>query len=271
MNMNNMLPRRLLLRAPIPRRRPAPAALVPPSFSTARRPPSTARRRRARRDWRELFRSSDYDDPWSAYRPLSPPVPSPPPPPSANARGEGGRSAVVASVLDGTWERRRHGLNLEPLRMLRRGAAAEDDAALTLGEDYRAGEEGRDAAEEDVGRRENDHGERHPWGEEGRRVARATDAARGRRRLRWIDAQTRFLCRMLDDLYRTGIRRETDRPRTERCHRVSGCVRSPRHALVFAVSVVDSVVVWGQAVDWRKSAANFYLDCHWNRVVPIRL
>ena len=34
-----------------------------------------------------------------------------------------------------------------------------------------------------------------------------------------IDAQTRFLCRMLDDLYRTGIWREADRPTYGRCHR----------------------------------------------------
>jgi hypothetical protein len=40
-------------------------------------------------------------------------------------------------------------------------------------------------------------------------------------RLKWLDSQTRFLCSMLDDLYRTGIRRQIDRGRTERCHRVS--------------------------------------------------
>ena len=45
--------------------------------------------------------------------------------------------------------------------------------------------------------------------------------ARAQERMKRMDAQTRFLCRLLDDLYRTGIRRETDRPSKERCHRVS--------------------------------------------------
>lgn len=52
-------------------------------------------------------------------------------------------------------------------------------------------------------------------------VAEENDVTKARGRMRWMDTQTRFLCRMLDDLYRTGIRRESDRPRTERCHRVS--------------------------------------------------
>ena len=49
----------------------------------------------------------------------------------------------------------------------------------------------------------------------------SAEATKAKARLKWLDGQTRFLCRMLDDLYRTGIRRQIDRPRTERCHRVS--------------------------------------------------
>lgn len=50
-------------------------------------------------------------------------------------------------------------------------------------------------------------------------IQQATQQNEGR--LRWLDSQTRFLSSMLDDLYRTGIRRQIDRGRTERCHRVS--------------------------------------------------
>ena len=45
--------------------------------------------------------------------------------------------------------------------------------------------------------------------------------SKARDRMQRMDVQSRFLCRMLDDCYRTGKWRENDRPRTERCHRVS--------------------------------------------------
>ena len=166
-------------------------------------------------DWRAWFRSADYDDaygPYSGFR-------------EGDAEAEApSASGAGAGAWDGTWRRRRHGLNLEPLRLIAPRGAEEEDV------------DGDDAV-----------------------------IANGRRRAAWADAQTRFLCRMLDvsdpasgggevgdpansrhprphpprrgpprhrltrppsprprqDLCRTGIRRETDRPRTERCHRVS--------------------------------------------------
>ena len=57
-------------------------------------------------DWRELFRSRDYDDPWSPRLPL---------PPTTGSTSTSTSTVAPSSVLDGTWTRRRHGMNLEPL------------------------------------------------------------------------------------------------------------------------------------------------------------
>ena len=59
-------------------------------------------------DWRAWFRSFDYDDPWSPYYPLEPKL-------HHNNDNADYQNIIVPSVLDGTWERRRHGMNLEPL------------------------------------------------------------------------------------------------------------------------------------------------------------
>jgi len=42
------------------------------------------------------------------------------------------------------------------------------------------------------------------------------------KRTQWIDTQTRFTIQLLNDLYYTGIRKQMDRPTTERCHRMIG-------------------------------------------------
>lgn len=147
----------------------------------------TANDANARADWREWFRSADYDDPWSSYHPAT----------TSGIKCGGGNSmslhsaqsaaddrGVIRSMLGGTWERRRHGMNLEPLRLIHR------DNTEVSGDSPKEMEE---------------------------------SVVKARRKMTWVDAQSRFLCRMLDDLYRTGIRRENenDRPRVERCHRVS--------------------------------------------------
>ena len=99
-------------------------------------------------DWRAWFRSADYDDaygPYSGFR-------------EGDAEAEApSASGAGAGAWDGTWRRRRHGLNLEPLRLIAPRGAEEEDV------------DGDDAV-----------------------------IANGRRRAAWADAQTRFLCRMLD-------------------------------------------------------------------------
>ncbi|KAL7542156.1 hypothetical protein ACHAWF_007105 [Thalassiosira exigua] len=165
---------------------PQPSAVPDPTPDPS--PPSIAPRESF--DWRDLFRSLDYDDPWSPYVPFERSA-------DASISGDGAPDKpedVVRRVLDGTWKRRRHGMGLEPL-------------VVTLTRPHEEGEVDEEAIwlekEDDVGE--------YP-----------RDVDRVETRAQWLDAQTRFLCRMLDDLYRTGTRRETDRPRTERCHRAIG-------------------------------------------------
>ncbi|KAL9183391.1 hypothetical protein ACHAXT_005178 [Thalassiosira profunda] len=143
-------------------------------------------------DWREQFRAADYDDPWAPYVPFSEEA--------LQISQQNYLHTIVPSVLEGTWRPRRHGMNLEPLLMLFRGVDLEELARSTEDEGGSASQ--RQGVEDDVLQDEA--------------------IAKARERTRWADTQTRFLCRMLDDLYRTGIRRESDRPRTERCHRAIG-------------------------------------------------
>lgn len=113
---------------------------------------------------------------------------------------------TITAIREGRWKRRRHGMNLEPLVMrtaVWQGDSSTDDD-LTNGATGGYNSNSNSAsARDDTAQQFNE----------------TLTKAKGR--LKWLDAQTRFLCRMLDDLYRTGVRREIDRPRTERCHRVS--------------------------------------------------
>ena len=90
------------------------------------------------------------------------------------------------------WQRRRHGMNLEPITMhpapMQRGGAPKVEGAESIDEEA---------------------------------AATLLLYEKAEAKCRRLDNQTRFLCRMLDDLYRTGIWRESDRPTVERCHRVS--------------------------------------------------
>lgn len=120
-------------------------------------------------DWRDLFRSAEYDNAWSPYIPFVVSQSGSTQPSSSTQQN------TVQALVDGKWQKRRHGMNLVPLSMRLKEAVSADDVEIKLNEG----------------------------------------------RLRWLDSQTRFLCSMLDDLYRTGIRRQIDRARAERCHRVS--------------------------------------------------
>ena len=125
-----------------------------------------------------MFRSAEYDDAWSPYIPFTTNV-------SNDTRFDEKRhdgnadESPIERLVDGTWQKRRHGMNLEPFHMKLKQTNSADDGE----------------------------------------IQHAIVLYEGR--LKWLDSQTRFLCSMLDDLYRTGIRRQIDRGRTERCHRVS--------------------------------------------------
>lgn len=158
-------------------------------------------------DWREWFRSTDCDDAWSPYIPFSNKGDKN----SMSSLGKlisGTKPDPVSALLEGTWRKRRHGMNLEPLHMHQTVSeeGVTDDADI------------QDVSDETLmNSTEISSLER---------ISNDTQQAvtKARARLKWLDSQTRFLCSMLDDLYRTGIRRQIDRARTERCHRVSGFI-----------------------------------------------
>ena len=167
------------------RRRRARTRLVSSeSYATAKFLSSLARPEEE--DWRATFRSSDYDDPWAAYVPYK------------DGELNGHKRHDLSSIMNGTWKRRRHGMNLEPMELTFRGVDAME---------YLKYIDNSDNADGSCNKRIE--------------VERA-EITKYQNRLRWIDGQTRFLCRMLDDMYRTGTRREIDRPTTERCHRMIG-------------------------------------------------
>ena len=147
------------------------------------RPASTDSYYATSKDWRELFRSSDYDDPWAAYVPYK------------NGDLDSLKGHDISSIINGTWKRRRHGMNLEPIELTFRGVDAREHLKY-------------------IDSSKNAEGSFSERTEEER-----AEITKYQTRLRWIDGQTRFLCRMLDDIYQTGTRREIDRPTTERCHR----------------------------------------------------
>lgn len=143
----------------------------------------------SRPDWRELFRSFEYDDAWSPYIPF---IAHKPDEIEFNEKEKSTDSKSnkkshqvevkqkpIQDLIEGTWQKRRRGMNLVPLTMRLKDAESSNDIE----------------------------------------IQQTTAQYEGR--LRWLESQTRFLCSMLDDLYRTGIRRQIDRGRTERCHRVS--------------------------------------------------
>lgn len=117
-----------------------------------------------------------------------------------NVEKEGeGQQAMIAP-----WQRRRHGMNLEPLTLLlHRGTIPATSASKNHGKVddplYQGGAK-KGATENNV---------------------EAILIEKAQTKMRRVDTQTRFLCRMMDDLFRTGIWRESDRPTVERCHRVS--------------------------------------------------
>eukprot|EP00571_Detonula_confervacea_P013917 CAMPEP_0172302480 /NCGR_PEP_ID=MMETSP1058-20130122/4186_1 /TAXON_ID=83371 /ORGANISM="Detonula confervacea, Strain CCMP 353" /LENGTH=630 /DNA_ID=CAMNT_0013012985 /DNA_START=25 /DNA_END=1917 /DNA_ORIENTATION=- len=175
-------------------------------------------------NWREWFRSSDYDNPWSPYYSFQEVGEEEAIVGNNKSRRDDYQKTILPSALDGTWERRRHGMNLESLCIMShhyRGGVEVDSI-----EEYSNG--GKKKEEEDASslfekkQEQGNNNEQDNVNGSTMQEAEAEVLAKARGKVRRMDAQTRFLCRMLDDLYRTGIWRETDRPRTERCHRAIG-------------------------------------------------
>lgn len=189
---------------------------------------STTHSIRREDDWREWFRSSDYDDPWSPYYSFSK-QDEKATATIANHR-EKYQKWIVPSVMGikldvetdkrkgeetiAPWQRRRHGMNLEPLTLLFRGTNVTGENVLAITTSTSSKDHGSDSKH-----KEEDSLFQSAQGEAENVEAILIEKAQAR--MRRMDTQTRFLCRMLDDLYRTGIWRESDRPTVERCHRVS--------------------------------------------------
>lgn len=181
-------------------------------------------------DWRDWFRSSDYDDAWSPYYSFQTSDEA-----LYNNNNNNNNSSsiilqaateyqknIIPSIVNGTWERRRHGMNLEPICMTYRGIKAieEYEARKRAAKvDHEDGEYDEELDDEEL-----------------------IIIGKARDRMQRMDAQSRFLCRMLDDCYRTGKWRENDRPRTERCHRVS-CCELCEHFMCVLISTLHYIIM----------------------------
>lgn len=198
--------RHLVLR-PLPSRQ---LVLCTSTRSTSSSLPFTNRKRRhqsqpnVKLDWREKFRSIEYDDAWSSYVQFA--VDSHP-----DKIDDPSSQSQVRALIKGQWRKRRHGMNLVPLDMQLK---QEHSSAIN--------QKNKKPLHQDP------------------EIQQATEQYEGR--LRWLDSQSRFLCSMLDDLYRTGIRRQIDRSRTERCHRVSPGV--PCHYSYFFMHQCTLLIIY---------------------------
>lgn len=148
-------------------------------------------------DWRTWFNSHEYDDAWSSYRPLDHlQTTTQSSNNNNNNNSNNDRTTTVGDILVNfnSWTRRRHGMNLEPLTLLINGNNVVDH-------------------HEDKNDNEDNVEDRSPS---------SSSTSKLQKRIQWIDTQTRFTIQMLNDMYYTGIRRQMDRPTTERCHRMIG-------------------------------------------------
>lgn len=159
-------------------------------------------------EWRELFRSTDFDDAWSPYIPIKKNSTD-----NSNPKDKLNehitQSSPINSLIEGKWQKRQHGMNLVPLNV-------KPKESITI-----------------------------------INIELQQALAQNEGRLKWLDSQTRFLCSMLDDLYRTGIRRQIDRGRTERCHRVSFFIA--RQYLYHAPLILVELFPRWRILDHRKA------------------
>jgi hypothetical protein len=145
-------------------------------------------------DWRTWFSSHEYDDAWSSYRPLDQQQAAIQNNNNSDRTPTSSTSAVGDILVNfNSWTRRRHGMNLEPLKLLVDGNVV----------DHHEDNDDNEENEEEDG-------------------SSSSSTSKLQKRIQWIDTQTRFTIQMLNDLYYTGIRRQMDRPTTERCHRMIG-------------------------------------------------
>lgn len=174
-------------------------------------------------DWREMFRSSDYDDAWSAYQPFINSPTSTSPHHQQQQQQENSinnidittthQKQIIPSILNGSWKRRIFGMNLVPLCMTYNGIAVDE---------YDAQRRSMELEQQAITNNNTISNLQQNQQQQSsiNTALNNPEVTKQLSKLQRIDIQTRFLCRMLDDLYQTGIWREIDRPRTERCHRV---------------------------------------------------
>jgi len=176
-------------------------------------------------DWRDWFRSSDYDDAWSSYQPFPTSITSTTTTNTSQQEDTNSinnidittthQKQIIPSISNGTWKRRIFGMNLVPLCMTYNGVSVDECIA-----GQRRSVELEEQGDTNSNLQQNKQQQQSSPQAEISTVPNNPEVIKQSQKLQRIDTQTRFLCRMLDDLYRTGIWREIDRPRTERCHRV---------------------------------------------------
>ena len=186
----------------------------------------------AQEDWRELFRSSDYDDAWSAYQPFISPTSTTATSSHQQEEDTNNNSInniditthqnqIIPSIFNGSWKRRIFGMNLVPLCMTYDGIAVDE----YIDAQRRSTEIEQHKQVVTTNHTNSNLQQNHQQSSvEIKTIPNNPEVTKQLSKLQRIDIQTRFLCRMLDDLYRTNIWREIDRPRTERCHRVRSIV-----------------------------------------------
>ena len=180
-------------------------------------------------DWRDWFRSSDYDDAWSAYQPfISPTTNTTTSQQQQQQQQEDTTNSInniditthqkqiIPSIFNGTWKRRIFGMNLVPLCMTYNGIAVDEYDGRRRSMEL---EQQAITNNNTISTNQQQNHQSSPQSSINT-IPNNPEVTKQLSKLQRIDTQTRFLCRMLDDLYRTGIWREIDRPRTERCHRV---------------------------------------------------
>lgn len=138
--------------------------------------------------------------------------------PVNNTNTDDYQKGILPSVRNGRWERRRHGMNLEEMRVSFRDVDVDKQHTTSSMTNNEQGSSERPPQQNNGSIKPNDCNTIKMQPTE----ADVEGTSKAQEKMIRMDAQSRFLCRMLDDLYRTGIWREIDRPTVERCHRAIG-------------------------------------------------
>ena len=195
-------------------------------------------------DWRAWFSSSDYDDPWSAHRPFTHPqlFSNNDATTTTNMSNNSVKSTqnVVEDILSNynEWEGRRHGMNLTPLTLHSQDGSID---ILDTKSSSTTSNDGSTTTNYSNNSTTTTSNNNTLSSQTTNNNSNNEQIFQLQKRTQWIDTQTRFTIQLLNDLYDTGIRRQMDRPTTERCHRMIGRLLglTPRGGGNFVTVVVD--------------------------------